>query len=137
MGRLTDFFFNGSISNIYNLNGVLNEEGNKVWTNSEGQRHRLDGPAVLYPNGCEYWYQFGHLHRDDGPAVIIPNRKVFWYQYGQRHREDGPAVIYNNRYSEYYIKSVKYSKDSWLEYLRDGESSLDQNIITRLILENI
>ncbi len=44
--------------------------------------HRLDGPAVIYPNGDEYWYKDGLWHRDDGPAIVYANGKVRWFLEG-------------------------------------------------------
>lgn len=29
----------------------------------------------------------GKLHRDDGPAIIHPDGRQFWYRNGQRRRE--------------------------------------------------
>jgi len=35
---------------------VIDSQGNKIWLNKEGRRHRLDGPAIIYFNGVgEYW----------------------------------------------------------------------------------
>lgn len=30
--------------------------------------HRIDGPAVIWPDGYKAWYVNGRLHRIDGPA---------------------------------------------------------------------
>jgi hypothetical protein len=48
------------------------------WLN--GDRHRVDGPAVERPGRVEYW-RWNLLHRDDGPAVITPTGE-FWYRLG-------------------------------------------------------
>jgi hypothetical protein len=32
-----------------------NKYGNKVWRNSRGEIHRVDGPAVIYSNGEKEW----------------------------------------------------------------------------------
>ena len=34
-----------------------------------GERHRVEGPAVEYANGIKCWYQNGKLHRLEGPAI--------------------------------------------------------------------
>jgi hypothetical protein len=31
--------------------------------------HRLDGPAIEWPDGSTSWYQYGLRHREDGPAI--------------------------------------------------------------------
>jgi hypothetical protein len=34
------------------------EFGTKIWKNSKGKRHRIDGPAIEDTNGRkEYWYK--------------------------------------------------------------------------------
>ena len=73
-----------------NLNGVLNNNGNRLWTNSDGVRHREDGPAVVFLDGDKYWY----------------------------------------------ISGKNFSKDEWLQWLKSGQSSLNQKTILKLILEN-
>jgi hypothetical protein len=73
-----------------NLNGELDEDGDRLWTNSEGEYHREDGPAIEYADGDKYWY----------------------------------------------INGKYFSKDEWLQWLKSGQSSLDQKTILKLILEN-
>ena len=62
------------------------------WRDRHGQLHRDDGPAAIWPNGNQAWYQHGQLHRDDGPAIIRPDGNQVWYQHGELHRDDGPAI---------------------------------------------
>ena len=40
-----------------------------------------NGPAIIYANGEQVWYQHGILHRDNGPAVIYANGEQRWYQH--------------------------------------------------------
>ena len=51
---------------------VIRMHGAKWWYSDE-QRHRLNGPAVVYDTGSLAWHNYGKLHRLDGPAIIIPN----------------------------------------------------------------
>jgi len=57
-----------------------------------GELHREDGPAVIYPTDRE-WFLHGKRHRIGGPAVISDDGLYIWYYNGQKHREDGPAII--------------------------------------------
>jgi hypothetical protein len=68
----------------------------RYWLVTKKKRclHRLDGPAVIWEDGEQSWYQFGRLHREDGPAVECANGYKAWYQNGELHRVDGPAVEY-------------------------------------------
>lgn len=46
---------------------------------TNGKRHRIDGPAVIYANGDRVWYREGVRHRDDGPAVECADGRKFWF----------------------------------------------------------
>ena len=44
--------------------------GTKRWYRVNDMRyHRLNGPAICYPNGAKWYFQYGYLHRLDGPAI--------------------------------------------------------------------
>ena len=96
-----------------NLNGVLDEISDRIWTNSKGQRHRKDGPAIIYEDGSKFW----------------------WIN-GERHREDGPAIEWSYGCKYWVINDELISIDEWLQWLKSGQSSLDQKTILKLILEN-
>lgn len=49
-----------------------------------GKLHRLDGPAVISPDGTQIWYWNDAIHRLDGPAVIWDNGAQEWWEYGDR-----------------------------------------------------
>jgi hypothetical protein len=66
-----------------------------TWRDEHGRLHRVDGPAVIYPDGDRDWFLHGERHRVDGPAVIRrDSRHHEWFLHGQWHRVDGPAVNY-------------------------------------------
>lgn len=44
-------------------------------------------------NGKIYWIKDGQHHREDGPAVIYPFGTLYWFYEGKRHRFDGPSYI--------------------------------------------
>ena len=81
--------------------------GNRFYCNSNGEFHRIDGPAVECPDNSKYWYQYGHLHRIDGPAIEYDDGTKEWYQNGQRHRTDGPAVERFDGYREWWCNGVE------------------------------
>jgi hypothetical protein len=84
----------------------IDRNGTEFWYDMDGQHHREDDkPAVIYSNGDLCWYKNGQRHRENGPAVIYGDTQV-WFRYGKRHRVDGPAVIYNGT-EEYWIDDVK------------------------------
>ena len=85
-----------SLAELLTLTREVDADGTIRYLNSAGQRHRRHGPAVILPNGTEYWCQHGDRHRVDGPAVIYPDGTEYWYQHGDRHRTDGPAAIYSD-----------------------------------------
>lgn len=48
--------------------------------------HKEDGPAIIWPNGDQYWHKNGKLHREDGPAIILSNGEIEWWLNGHYHR---------------------------------------------------
>jgi hypothetical protein len=61
-------------------------DGSKEW-HANGVRHRLDGPAVVWPTGTKSWYVNGQLHRLDGPAFEWSDGVNSWYIDGKRYSE--------------------------------------------------
>lgn len=61
------------------------------YRNTHGKLHRLDGPAVIFMDGRQYWYESGYWHRENGPAEI--HRSIMWAKHGILHRLNGLAVI--------------------------------------------
>src|ERR1019366_6125889 len=58
---------------------VRNRKRQQTWLNSQGEPHRLNGPAITTPNGTKCWYVNGRLHRVNGPAVeYAGGRKEDW-----------------------------------------------------------
>lgn len=63
----------GQLSSIDGEPAVVYPNGTKFWYRA-GKLHREgDLPAVVYPNGVEEWWQDHQRHRDDGPAVVYPD----------------------------------------------------------------
>lgn len=38
--------------------------------NADGELHREDGPAMISPEGTQWWMMNGKVHRVNGPAII-------------------------------------------------------------------
>jgi hypothetical protein len=57
-----------------------------------------DLPAIINPNGDQYWCKYGKIHReDDKPAFIGGNGDMAWFNHDKLHRlDDKPAVIRKN-----------------------------------------
>ena len=64
------------------VNRIKGEDGTISYTDDRGRGHRDDGPAVICPDGREYWYYHGVFSREDGPAVILPDGKVYSFYRG-------------------------------------------------------
>jgi hypothetical protein len=67
-------------------NPEIDEKGNKIWRNSNGQWHREDGPAWEYASGTKVWYINDKRHREDGPAVEWTDGRKEWWINGNRIR---------------------------------------------------
>ena len=63
-------------------------EDRTEWYNLEGQRHRLDGPAVEWSDGHKEWCVNDKLHREDGPAIEWSDGSKSWWINGQELTED-------------------------------------------------
>jgi uncharacterized ParB-like nuclease family protein len=48
-----------------------------------GERHRVDGPAVIHHDGTKVYYLNGKCHRVDGPAIIYPDGYQSYYINGK------------------------------------------------------
>jgi len=67
----------------------IDEFGNKIFENSKGELHRLDGPAIEYSDGSKLWYKEEKQHRTDGPAVEYAHGDKFWYILDKMLKEKG------------------------------------------------
>jgi hypothetical protein len=94
--------------------------------------HRVDGPALIYPNGTKEYYQDGQLHRMDGPAIEHADGTKEYYQNNLRHREDGPAVCGSESQPTFYYQEGKLHREASegpaaiypsgrLEFYQDGQ----------------
>jgi hypothetical protein len=107
-------------------NPEIDEYGDKVWRNEQGQLHREDGPAIEWANGGKYWYLNGKRHREDGPALEYIDGSKSWYLNGQLHREDGPAVEYAYGDKYWYLNGEKCSEKAFNEKMKSTQNS-DKN----------
>jgi len=96
------------------------ENGDKVWRNKQGQRHRLDGPAIECADGTKYWYQKDQRHRLDGPAIERADGTKEWYQKDQLHRLDGPAIEYANGTKAWWTEGQRHRLDGPAVECADG-----------------
>ena len=95
---------------------TVDAAGTQEWyVNS--QRHRLDGPAVIWASGTQAWYVNGQRHRLDGPAFIGANGSQEWWVNDQLHRLDGPAVIGADGTQEWYVRdqNITTQVKSWMQ----------------------
>lgn len=110
--------------------------GKKEWANSKGY-HRVDGPAIIWPNGNEEWYLNGQKHRTGGPAVTVVDTKAStslrvlgnkkWYRHGKYHREDGPALEYGNGCEYWYYEGELHRIGGPAHTSSDGVKSWFEN----------
>jgi hypothetical protein len=66
----------------------------------ESKLHRIDGPAVIWPDGNQYYYFNGEKHRFEGPAVIHDDGTKEWYINGVKYRShEHPFNIFRTHYN--------------------------------------
>ena len=73
---------------VLSLTRQEHENGVVDYRNHLGERHRVHGPAVIYPGGTCAWYQYGKLHRTDGPAITYAVGTCYWYLRGRELSEE-------------------------------------------------
>jgi hypothetical protein len=78
-----------------------------------GKLHRpaeLD-PAIIWSTGIQAYYEHGKCHRSHelGPAIIRSNGSQEYWEHGKRHRPHqlGPAIIRSNGSQEYYEHGIE------------------------------
>ena len=52
---------------------TVDEYGCQRWLLPNGRRHRVDGPAVTYADGCEEWWVDGQQITDQVNTWIMKN----------------------------------------------------------------
>jgi hypothetical protein len=81
------------------------------------EKNARNGLRVL-KNGARKWYRHGQLHRIDGPAVEFPDGSVSWYFKGKLHRDGGPAIVHDNGYEAWYRHGMQMTDDQVFALLR-------------------
>ena len=114
--RVTDgaVYYYNALGRIHRVHGpaVIYSDGSEFWY-QDGRLHRLDAPAIVRPDGYRSWYQNGQRHRLDGPAIERADGGRAWYQNGQQHRVDGPAVDRPDGYRAWYINGKELTEAVW------------------------
>lgn len=64
------------------------------------------------------------LHRVDGPAIEWPNGDLWYCQYNKLHRTDGPAIHRPDGNNEFWVDGVKLSKERF-----DSMFDIQQTVI--------
>ena len=106
---------------LLTLECSVDEYGILRYYNTQGQLHREYGPAVVYVDGTQVWYQNDQLHRVDGPAIECPDGRRAWWQNGQRHRIDGPAIEYADGSCNWFIDDILLTRAEWQQAVANME----------------
>ena len=61
----------------------------------------------IYSCGNKRWYKNGQRHRKNGPAVIFTNGDKTWYQNSQRYGE------YCSNGDKFWLENGKWIKSRW------------------------
>lgn len=102
----------------------------KVWYQN-GEYHRIDGPAIEYPDGTKYWYQNGNRHRTDGPAIEYPDGSKEWWVDDQLHRLDGPAYERTDGTKEWFVRDTDITE--WIKEQGFSDNpSVEEQVLIRL-----
>ena len=110
---------NSNSNYLHRLNGpaMIHPDGSEYWYQN-GVYHREGGPAVLESNGNEEWFINGKRHRLGGPALITSNNNKYWFKNDDVHREDGPAIIYSNGSKQWWLYGSMVSEEVILNKIK-------------------
>ena len=93
----------------------VDRKGYKRWY-LNGKYHRLNGPAVEFPDGYKCWYLNGKPHRVNGPAIENVNGTKCWFLNDKRHRVGAAAIEFANGSKEWWLNGKEYyESDYWKE----------------------
>jgi hypothetical protein len=85
-------------------------KGTVTYSNSKGQLHNPNGPALVYVDGEKEHYINNQLHNENGPAIVCANGDKFYFINGELHNPNGPALVYVDGYKAYYINGKPLTK---------------------------
>jgi len=66
---------------------VIHQNGKKEYFDSPERKiglHRVAGPAIIFPNGDEWYCQDNRLHRIGGPAIVKKSGEVEYWENGSK-----------------------------------------------------
>jgi len=69
------------------LKMYIDKYGTKIYKNSKGEYHRLDGPAWEHKTRDKEWYKEDLCHREKGPAIEYANGDKVWCVKGKKLKE--------------------------------------------------
>jgi hypothetical protein len=99
----------------------IDECGDECWYDDKNLLHRDDGPALLVKKEHDilvsYWYIHGQRHRIDGPAILWDDGAYCYYRNDELHRTDGPAVVWEG-FKKWFINGEKIDCKDNEEFLR-------------------
>jgi hypothetical protein len=49
-----------------------------------GEKHRVDEPAIEWNDGSKEWWLYGNRHRMDGPSVVWMTGIKEWWRFGKK-----------------------------------------------------
>lgn len=104
-------------------------DGTQWWYGPDRRPHRLDGPAIIYPDGSQVWCRNGHADRDDGPAIIRADGSYEWRRKGRLHRDgDLPADVTEDGTQHWYRDGAQHRDGDMPAIIRaDGTQEWLQN----------
>jgi len=83
------------------------EYRDKFYLNDEGKYHRLDEPAIEYPDGTKIWLINGNRHQNIDHSIEYLDGEKQWYFKGKAHRVGGS---FSSDEEWWFIDGKKYSK---------------------------
>lgn len=67
---------------LLTLRKEVSAGGTTTYYNTDGDIHRIHGPAIIWDNGTAEWFMHGLRHRFGGPAIEYASGAKFWWENG-------------------------------------------------------
>ena len=99
-------------------NKITYANGTSEWSNSQGIRHRINGPALHYASGTKIWLINGKRHNLNGPAIQYSNGSKIRLINGKPHNINGPASHYTDGSKSWLINGTQYSQFKYNKILK-------------------
>lgn len=87
------------------------DENGITWYHNGGERHRVDGPAMINNDGTMLWFRNNKNTNDNGPCLIMANGSIQFRKDGVLDHERLPSIIKEDGTLIWYKNGLEHRDD--------------------------